>query len=50
MLILLGEGKNNNDNNYDVIAIWAEHIGIARFAKDYFKNLWEDGKKVKKEY
>jgi len=49
VLILLGEGKNNGDNNYDLIAIWAEHIGLASFAKDYFKYLWGDGKKLKKE-
>jgi HTH-type transcriptional regulator, sugar sensing transcriptional regulator len=49
VLILLGEGKNDdNNNNYDIIAIWAEHIGLASFAKDYFKYLWEDGKRLKK--
>jgi HTH-type transcriptional regulator, sugar sensing transcriptional regulator len=48
VLILLGEGKNDdNNNNYDIIAIWAEHIGLASFAKDYFKYLWEDGKRLK---
>jgi sugar-specific transcriptional regulator TrmB len=47
VLILLGEGKNDNNNNYDVIAIWAEHTGLASFAKDYFKYLWEDGKRLK---
>jgi sugar-specific transcriptional regulator TrmB len=46
VLILLGEGKNDNNSNYDIIAIWAEHIGLASFAKDYFKYLWEDGKKI----
>ena len=46
VLILLGEGKNDNNNNYDIIAIWAEHIGLASFAKDYFKYLWEDGKRL----
>jgi sugar-specific transcriptional regulator TrmB len=48
VLILLGEGKNDNNNNYDIIAICAEHIGLASFAKDYFKYLWEDGKRLKK--
>ena len=49
VLILLAENKNNNNNNnnYDIIAIWAEHIGLASFAKDYFKYLWEDGKKIR---
>jgi hypothetical protein len=50
VLILLGEGKNDNNenNNYDIIAIWAEHIGLASFAKDYFKYLWQDGKRFEK--
>jgi sugar-specific transcriptional regulator TrmB len=46
VLILLAENKNNI-NNYDIIAIWAEHIGLASFAKDYFKYLWEDGKRIR---
>jgi len=50
VLILLGEGKNDYNNNYDIIAIWAEHIGLASFAKDYFKYLWEDGNKIEREY
>ncbi len=49
VLILLGESKNDSTNNigtnYDIIAIWAEHIGLASFAKDYFHYLWEDSKK-----
>lgn len=47
VLILLGEGKNeiSNEINYDIIAIWAEHTGLASFAKDYFQYLWQDAKK-----
>ena len=47
VLILLGEGKNEvvNSSSYDIIAIWAEHTGLASFAKDYFQYLWEDAKK-----
>lgn len=47
VLILLGEGKNDTITNgsYDTIAIWAEHVGLATFAKDYFHYLWEDAKK-----
>lgn len=48
VLILLGEGKNDINSNHDLIAIWAEHIGLASFAKDYFKYLWEDAKKIEK--
>lgn len=48
VLILLGEGKSDINNNYDLIAIWAEHVGLASFAKDYFKYLWEDAKKIEK--
>jgi sugar-specific transcriptional regulator TrmB len=45
VLILLGEGKNDVVNSYDTIAIWAEHTGLASFAKDYFQYLWQDAKK-----
>jgi sugar-specific transcriptional regulator TrmB len=49
VLILLGEGKSDINNTYDLIAIWAEHVGLASFAKDYFKYLWEDAKKIKRD-
>ena len=29
--------------------LFRQHIGLASFAKDYFKYLWGDGKKLKKE-
>ena len=46
VMILLGEGRSDN-GNIEPIGIWAEHIGLARFAKDYFHYLWDDaGKKM----
>jgi hypothetical protein len=24
------------------LAIWADHVGLARFAKNYFEYLWRD--------
>ena len=41
VMILLGEGRIEK-GNYEPIAIWADHIGLAGFAKDYFHYLWED--------
>ena len=28
------------------LAIWADHVGLASFAKDYFEYLWEEIKKT----
>lgn len=41
VMILLGEGRSDN-MNMEPIAIWAEHTGLAGFAKDYFHYLWAD--------
>ncbi|MGB0026928.1 MAG: helix-turn-helix domain-containing protein [Nitrososphaeraceae archaeon] len=41
VMILLAEGRNDN-NAFEPIAIWADHPGLARFAKDYFHYLWTD--------
>jgi hypothetical protein len=41
VMILLSEGRSDN-TNVEPIAIWAEHTGLARFAKDYFQYLWAD--------
>jgi sugar-specific transcriptional regulator TrmB len=41
VMILLGEGKSDA-GKFEPIAIWAEHIGLASFAKDYFHYLWAD--------
>jgi hypothetical protein len=29
-----------------VLAIWSDHAGLAKFAKNYFEYLWRDSKKV----
>jgi hypothetical protein len=36
-VILLGEG-----GGMEPIAIWADHAGLAGFAKGYFQYLWDD--------
>jgi hypothetical protein len=41
VMILLSEGRSET-GNFEPTAIWAEHIGLARFAKDYFHYLWAD--------
>jgi HTH-type transcriptional regulator, sugar sensing transcriptional regulator len=41
VMILLGEGRSDI-GSFEPIAIWAEHIGLAGFAKDYFHYLWAD--------
>jgi HTH-type transcriptional regulator, sugar sensing transcriptional regulator len=41
VVILLGEGTGEN-GSFEQIAIWADHAGLAGFAKGYFQYLWED--------
>jgi sugar-specific transcriptional regulator TrmB len=41
VMILLSEGRNES-GKFEPTAISAEHIGLARFAKDYFHYLWAD--------
>jgi sugar-specific transcriptional regulator TrmB len=41
VMILISEGRSEN-GTFEPTAIWAEHIGLARFAKDYFHYLWAD--------
>src|SRR5918994_1113853 len=41
VMILLSEGSNES-GDFEPTAIWAEHIGLAKFAKDYFHYLWAD--------
>src|SRR5918998_540163 len=48
VMILLGEGRSDN-TNLEPIAIWAEHTGLARFAKDYFHYLWADASNKEEE-
>ena len=48
VMILLSEGRNDN-MNFEPIGIWAEHTGLAGFAKDYFHYLWADASNKEKE-
>jgi sugar-specific transcriptional regulator TrmB len=41
VVILLGEGPGEG-GNVDPVAIWADHVGLAAFAKGYFQYLWDD--------
>lgn len=45
VVILLGAEKTGT-SNYEPLAIWAEHTGLANFAKEYFQYLWKDAKAV----
>jgi sugar-specific transcriptional regulator TrmB len=45
VVILLGAEKTGH-NNYEPLAIWADHTGLANFAKEYFEYLWKDAKAV----
>ena len=46
VVILLGEGTGEN-GSFEPIAIWADHAGLAGFAKGYFQYLWEDASEKK---
>ncbi|MCI0563441.1 MAG: TrmB family transcriptional regulator [Nitrososphaera sp.] len=41
VVILLGEGTTDNQT-IQPVAIWADHAGLAVFAKGYFQYLWDD--------
>ena len=43
VIILLASDSRSSD----ALAIWAEHVGLARFAKEYFQYLWRDAKVVR---
>ncbi|TLY11758.1 MAG: TrmB family transcriptional regulator [Thaumarchaeota archaeon] len=47
VVLLLGEGTAGN-GTFEPIAIWADHAGLAGFAKGYFQYLWEDSTQRKK--
>ncbi|HID60439.1 MAG TPA: TrmB family transcriptional regulator [Hadesarchaea archaeon] len=34
-------------NEEEIVGIWSDEIGLARFAKEYFEYLWRDSKHVK---
>ncbi len=38
-LLLLGEDKTT-------LVIWSNHIGLVKFARDYFQYLWETAKNI----
>lgn len=42
VVILLGENAPDSTSEVDPIAIWADHSGLAGFAKGYFQYLWND--------
>lgn len=41
VVILLGEGTADGGGG-EPVAIWADHAGLAGFAKGYFQYLWQD--------
>ena len=46
VVILLGP-EISGSKSTDVVAIWADHAGLAGFAKEYFEYLLKDAKEVK---
>jgi len=45
VVILLGP-EIGGENSSEVVAIWADHTGLAGFARQYFEYLLKDSKKV----
>ena len=45
VVILLGP-EIAGENSSEIIAIWADHIGLAGFARQYFEYLLKDSKKA----
>jgi len=46
VVILLGPEVSGSSTS-DIVAIWADHTGLAGFAREYFEYLLKDAKKVK---
>jgi len=46
VVILLGPEVSDSSTS-DIVAIWADHTGLAGFAREYFEYLLKDAKKVK---
>ena len=46
VVILLGPEVSDSTSS-DIIAIWADHTGLAGFATEYFEYLLKDAKNVK---
>ena len=42
VILLLGQ-----ENEAMSLAIWSDHVGLAKFAKNYFEYLWADSKSAK---
>jgi HTH-type transcriptional regulator, sugar sensing transcriptional regulator len=45
VVILLGP-EVSDSSSFDIVAIWADHAGLAGFAREYFEYLLKDSKKV----
>jgi hypothetical protein len=45
VVILLGP-ERGEANSSEIVAIWADHAGLAVFAREYFEYLLKDSKKV----
>ncbi|MEM4311407.1 MAG: helix-turn-helix domain-containing protein [Nitrososphaerales archaeon] len=43
VILLLGGSVSSSS----YLALWSEHPGLAKFAKDYFEFLWKDSKTIK---
>jgi HTH-type transcriptional regulator, sugar sensing transcriptional regulator len=46
VVLLLGAGGSGEGNN-SPLAIWADHPGLASFARDYFEFLWDSRETMK---
>jgi sugar-specific transcriptional regulator TrmB len=46
VVILLGP-EVSDSTSADIVAIWADHTGLAGFAKEYFEYLLKDSKELK---
>lgn len=44
VILLLGEEESSIS-----FAIWSEHVGLAKFAKNYFEYLWREAEPPEKE-
>ncbi|MCF8884528.1 MAG: helix-turn-helix domain-containing protein [Nitrososphaerota archaeon] len=43
VILLLGEERSGIS-----FAIWSDHVGLAKFAKDYFNYLWNDAEPIRR--
>ena len=46
VVILLGPEISNSSSS-EIVAIWADHSGLAGFAREYFEYLLKDAKTIK---